>query len=356
MIEVIFYLVWVMLEIEPLAHFNFSKVFIFILLFTNSNYPQKFPNPEVHKLLEVGIEYILNQNYELANEKFNLLSKRHPELPLGKIYLALSEIIKASDLGEDVNPKILDDLDKTIELSEKLADEDPSNIWNHYYAALSKGCKSYYHVLNGEWLSVISNGLSSVNNFEDCLELDSSFYESYVAIGAYKFWKSRKLEFLEWLPFVEDNSEEGILYLEQAVKKTIYSRHLAAISLIWIYIELKQNKKAIELAERELRKNPINRTLKWALGRAYEDLDLKKSINIYNQLIISYQAVPNQNYYQETILKHILAQQYVKLGEYREARRLCDEILSNKKMSENVRERLMDRLKKVKKLKKDLTN
>lgn len=343
-----------MREIELLVRYKTLLTLLTFLFLAGILHPQKYPNPEVNKLLEVGIEYILNQNYTLARAKFTLLQNKFPEIPLGKIYLAVVDITMAFDYGEEVSPSVSKELNEAVEISESLLEENPSNIWNHYFVALSKGYRSYLSVLNGEWLSAISSGVSSVHYFEDCLELDSSFYEAYVALGTYKFWKSRKLEFLEWLPFFDDESEEGINFLELALTKTSYNRNLAAVSLIWIYIENKNFLRAVQIAEHELKKNPINRTLQWALARAYEDINPYKAIQLYTQLIISYQSIPDQNHYHEIILKHIIAQQYVNMGEKREALRVCEEILSENRITEAVRERLSDRLKRVRNLKKEL--
>lgn len=340
---------------EHLVHCRSIAILVIALSISNFTYSQRFPNQEVNKLLDIGIEYVLNQNYDLAKVKFSLLEKNYPDLPFGKIYLAVADITKAFDNGEEVNSEaVVKNLDEALELSENLLDKNPTNIWNHYFVALSKGYKSYLRVLNGEWLSAISSGLSSVDYFDDCLEMDSTFYESYVALGTYKFWKSRKLEFLEWLPFIDDESEKGIKYLELALEKTSYNKNLAAVSLIWIYIENKNFQRAIEIAEKELKKNPINRTLKWALARAYEDLNSRKAIQLYNELLTAYKNIPDQNHYHEITLKHIIAQQFVKIGETREALRLCDEILSTNNLTEIIREKLADRLKRVKKLKKEL--
>jgi tetratricopeptide (TPR) repeat protein len=344
-----------MLETEHLGLCKVISILFFSFLLNYLSYSQRYPDQEVNKLLDVGIEYLLNQNYDLAKSKFATLEKKYPELPFGKIYLAVTDITRTYDYGEEIKSEVIaKNLDEVLELSENLLENNPADIWNHYFVALSKGYKSYLRVLNGDWLSGISSGLSSVNYFEDCLEMDSSFYESYVALGTYKFWKSRKLEFLEWLPFFDDESEKGIRYLEIALEKTSYNRNLAAVSLIWIYIENKNFYRAAQIAEKELRKNPINRTLRWALARAYEDLNPGKAIQIYYELITSYQKIPEQNHYQELTLKHIIAQQYVKIGEKREALRLCDEILSTQNLSEYVREKLADRFKRVKKLKKEL--
>lgn len=341
---------------ELLVHCKSSLLLLALFIGNVIAYPQRYPNSEVNKLLDIGIEYITNQNYDLAKSKFELLEKNYPELPLGKIYLAVVQISKAFDYGIEIEADSVEKkLNDALEESELLIEKDPSNVWNHYFAALSKGYKAYYHVLNENWIAAISNGMSSEGYFEDCLEIDSSFVESYVAIGTFKFWKSRKLEFLEWLPFMNDDSKIGIDYLETALKNSTYNRNLAAISLIWIYIETGSFKRAIEIAEKELKNHPLNRALKWALGRAYEDVNTNRSIEIYKELISSYRKIAHQNHFQELTLKHILAQQYVKIGEKREALRVCHEILSMHNLEENVLKKLSDRFKKVKELKRELS-
>ena len=344
-----------MREIEHLVLCRTIVVLFIACLLNSFIYSQRYPNSDVNKLLDVGIDYIINQNYDLAKSKFSLLDKEYPELPFGKIYLAVVDITKAYDYGEEINSEQLTNrLDRALEISEKLIENNPDNIWNYYFAALSSGYKSYFKALNGEWLSAISNGLSSVNYFKDCLEMDSSFYESYAALGTYKFWKSRKLEFSEWLSFGGNDSEIGIQYLERALDKTTYNRNLAAVSLIWIYIENENFSKAIHIAENELTLNPANRSIKWALARAYEAVNPMKAIHLYSEIVASYQNIPNQNHYQEIILMHIIAQQYAKMGAKNEALRLCNEILSKQKLSENVRKKLNDRLRRVIKLKNEL--
>lgn len=124
-------------------------------------------------------------------------------------------------------------------ISERLLKSDPHYIWNHYFLALTEGYIAYYDALRESWLQAFSTGLSSVSGFEDCLEIDENFYESLIAIGSFKFWKSNKTEFINWLPFIDDEKELGIKYLQKAIKSSGYNSHLAIHSLIWIYIDQK---------------------------------------------------------------------------------------------------------------------
>ena len=56
------------------------------------------------------------------------------------------------------------------------------------------------------------------------------------------------------------------------------------------------------------------------------------------------------NHYNEIVLKHLIAQQYEKVGEKSKALKLCNEIMAIKNLSEFVKNKLGDRLNRVKEL------
>lgn len=334
-----------------------NKILSVLLFFTviSSSNAQVYPDKFVHNTLKSGIECIINQNYDEAEKYFKLLETTRRDIPLGKIYLAATEIARSYDYELPYNESLISDyLDQSKKIAERLCKEDNKNVWNHYFLALSKGYSAYYSALEGKWLSAFSDGLSSVSSFEDCLNLDSLFYESYIAIGSYKFWKSKKTEFLNWLPFVDDEKDLGINYLKKSIKHSGYNTHLAIHSLLWIYIEQSEFEKAIKICESALQKNPDSRIFKWGLARAYENVDANKSIQLYFQVLNSYPKSLISNKINEVTLKHIIAQLYFKSGNKTEALKLCDEILSLKGYTEYESDKLKKRLERVKSLRNDI--
>ena len=346
-----------MQETELLGRSKFFKILLFLVCPFSFSYPQVFPVKKVDSLLNTGIENIVNQKYDLAKKDFLILEKEYPQLPVGKIYVAVVEIASSYDLAIPFRSEFIKEkLDEAEDLSEKLIDSDESNIWNYYFLALATGYKAYFDALTGDWLSAFGAGVTSVNLFEHCLEVDSSFHEALIAIGTYKYWKSSKMEFLNWLPFVKDEREEGIKLLERAVNNSTYNSYLAINSLIWIYIDRREFRKAIKIAESVLRQYPNSRFFKYGLARAYEDVDRQKSIEIYYEILNSFADSERLNHYNEIVLKHLIAQQYARLGEYDSALALCDEILSIKNITNYVLNKLRDRLDRVKSLKKEISN
>ena len=344
-----------MQEIGLLVRSDILLLLFFILLQTEI-YSQVYPNESVDSLLRTGIRHIVNQDYKGAEEIINLLNIEFPYLPLGKIYLAANRIAEAYDYAEDFDEEfILKRLEEAKEQSEKLIDSDNENIWYQYFLALTEGYTAYFHAINESWFSALSTGVDAISEFDKILASDKKFYEAYIAIGTFEYWKSRKMEFIDWLPFNIDSRKIGIERLKVAIDSSSYNSYLAINSLIWIYIDQNRFDDAIKISEKALKEFPDSRTFKWGLARAYEEINPSKAIALYTEILNSYPVLENGNYKNVITLKHIIAQQYVKLGDKQNALKYCKEILSIKNIPEKTADELAERLERVKSLKKELT-
>ena len=345
-----------MQETEHLVHFKLL-VFVFAILPSIFLRAQKFPISRVDSLLKSGIKNIVSQDYISAEKNFNTLNTEYPLIPLGKIYLVATKIAQAYDYAEEYDEDFIEsELDSAKEIAKNILDSNDNNIWANYYYALAEGYSAYFDALNDNWLPAISTGFNSITAFGTCLNLNNNFYDAYIAIGTYEYWMSRKTDFLNGLPFYEDNSDSGIAKLETAIDKFSYNSYLAINSLIWIYINKENYSGAIELGEKAVRKFPNSRYFKWGLARAYEDIDPDKSIKLYFEILNSFPLGLSQNHINEIVLKHLIAQQYVKMGKRESALSLCNEILSLGNLTDFELSKLGNRLERVKELKGSLSN
>jgi len=347
-----------MLVIEHSAHFSKKFILLFLLfIFFPKNFGQVYPDKSVHIILKSGINLIIDQKYDEAEELFDQLDKTRKDIPLGKIYLAAVHIARSYDYGESYDDELINNyLEGAKQISEGLLKIDEQSIWNHYFLALTEGYIAYYDALRESWLEAFSTGLNSVSVFEYCLEIDNNFYESLIAIGSYKFWKSKKMEFIDWLPFVDDEKELGIQYLQNAIKYSGYNSHLAIHSLIWIFIEQNEFNEAIKVAELALKDHPQSRIFKWGLARSYENIDPAKSIELYREILNSYPNNLKSNKINEVTLNHIIAQQLVKINKNEEALKICNKILAINSFSQYELGKISNRLDRVRKLQEELNN
>lgn len=340
-----------MQEIELLGLYNSLLIFFIVLFFSNSFSQSNFPH-KIDSLLKFGIDNLINQNYDEAKNIFTELDQEYSLNPLGKIYLAALEIAKNYDLAENFNEAYIENKFREAEkIIEDFHKKNKNEASYEYFKALANGYSAYFEALNENWLAAVADGYNSIKSFDRCLQIDSTFYDAYIAIGTFNYWKSEKID---WLPFIKDETKLGINFLLKAINNPSYNNYLAAYSLQWIYINEKRFNDAVKISKEALKKYPGSRFFKWGTARAYEEIDKEKSIEIYNEILYSYKNLKNMNGKNEIILKHLIAQQYERLGNYKKALELCNEIISKKNLIENVKYELQERLIRVKELKEKL--
>ncbi len=337
--------------IELLELSKYLICIFFPLVILGQNYPDK----TVDNLLKDGIQKILFHDYETADKIFSDLDSKYPGLPFGKVYLAASRIAESVDLAFNFDDEyIYTQLSKAEMISDSLLNIDDDNIWYNYFKAISLGYLAYFEAMQEDYFMAFSNGIISLKYFEKCAEIDTSFYESFIASGTYLYWKSVKMKDLLWLPFVQDTREEGLALLLDAVKYSSYNKYVAVNSLIWIYIDRREYKEAAGLAESVLVEYPECRIFKWGLARAYEDIDPKIAINVYLEILNSVLESEPNNHFNEIVLLHKIAMLRERSGELNEAFSLCEEILKYDNLESDVKKQLHERIERVKTLKEEL--
>ncbi len=341
---------------QETEHLERCKIILVLFsLFIAQSFPQSYPDKKIDSLLKQGINEIIRQKYPQAEMTFKDLDSSYSKFPFGKICLAAVKIAEAYDYNEPFDSKFIENkLEEAESQSEKLVDTNGKNPWYHYLKALSKGYYAYYEALNHNWLSAVSKGYDSMQDFEECISLDSNFYDAYTALGAFDYWSSKKTKFLQFLPFIHDESKLGIKYLQKSISGSGYNSYLAINSLVWIYIHEKDFIKAQQLAEKSLKEYPGSRFFMWGLARALEASNPQSSIKIYENIYDSYARINKLSLFHEILLKHLMAQQYANLGKKDKALKLCDEILGIKIPSDEDSDRIDNRLKRVEKLKEEL--
>jgi hypothetical protein len=339
--------------IELLGHYKLIFLFVFC---SNLNLAQSLTDDFLENQIKKGINYIVIQNYDLAEKTFQDIDTKYVELPLGKIYLAATLIAKSYDYETPFeDEKITSYLSEAKKVSENLLKVNKTDILFNYYYALAIGYQAYFEALKGNVLKAFSLGLNSYDIFEDILKKDSSFQDAMIAVGTYKYWKSDKLKYLNWLPFIEDEREIAKRLLINAIKNNSFNSHLAIYSLIWIFINERDFIRAKNIAELALKKYPQSRLFREVLARVYEDIDLNQSINLYYKLLDSYQNLNLNNRVKVIIIKHKIAIQLQKLGKDQQALKICDEILSIQDLSNYELEKLESRLERIKRMKIELS-
>ncbi|MDY0080574.1 MAG: tetratricopeptide repeat protein [Ignavibacteriaceae bacterium] len=332
------------------------KLFILVcLLLAPALFSQSLPDKYLDSLVKAGIVHLTNQDYFRAELVFEKIRSTYPDNPLGNLYLAAGTILESSDYGLPLEEKKIEDLlDAAMKKANALLSDDSESLWNNYYVALVKGFEAYYNGLNGSMLSALSSGLKAVSYFEKCIAIDPDFSDAYIALGTYKYWKSDKTDFLNWLPFVTDERQTGIDYLRKGIYGNSKNALLGFNSLVWIYIRQKNFREALKIANDAIIRFPSSRMIKMSLARVHENSDFAKAISLYREVLASFEKENKLTNYRRVILLHKIAQNYQRLGDNKKALALCNEILAIKNFSAYESQKLQGRLKRVNELRDEL--
>ena len=246
-----------------------NRISLFILLIvlgTGTSNAQWKLDSSLHSLVVGGIDFILKHDYAQADSVFNIVIKNFPDHPAGYLYRAA--VMQAKTMDFDV-PMEQDTFDSLLNRGKNTA-EKLSSPWNEYFLGTADGYEAYERVERGDWFGGARKGISSASEYEKILEKDSSFYDAYVGIGTYYYWRSRKTEFLQWLPFVRDDRARGIQLLTIGADRSEYNRFAAMSALISIYLDAEKYTQAEEWSRRGLHSYPENRIFLWGLATALD--------------------------------------------------------------------------------------
>ena len=220
----------------------------------------------VHSLIVTGIDFILRQDYDRADSLFCIVTDRYPGHPAGYLYRAA--VMQAYNIDFDV-PIEQGRFDSLL-LKGKNAAEKISLPWSGYFLGTADGYDAYERVERGDWFGGVRKGMSSASEFEEIIKKDSSFYDAYVGIGTYYYWRSRKTAFIRWLPFITDDRELGMRLLIAGAEHSEYNRFAAISALVSIYLDAENYKQAEEWSKRGLNSYPENRVFLWGLATALD--------------------------------------------------------------------------------------
>jgi len=191
------------------------------------------------------------------------------------------------------------------------------------------GYKSFHKAKTNNYIQSFLLAQESVEILKQVIERDSLFYDAYVGIGNYYYWRSKILEHLTWLPLVKDRRQEGIKLLLQCAENGELSKWASISNLAWIYIKEKEYTQAVAWAEKGLAQFPEARSFLWPKGDAL--FHQKKYITaekVYQKILVSVLECDYNNGYYEMLLYLKIAKCHFYLGQYEKAENYCHKVLA----------------------------
>ncbi len=307
-----------------------TTLLIIVYLFLPLSLGAAVSPAEIDSLIHRSIDLSIRHRYAEAEAAAREIIRRQPDRPAGWFFLSgviNSQMTDYEDYSRE--KEFFACLDKTTAKAEARLKTKRPEAEDYFYLGGAKGYMAFYHLQNERYLSALGEGISCMNALNKALGIDSMLYDAYLAVGNYKYWISRKTQFLQWFPFVPDQREEGLKEVRKAMEKGKFTRESAASALGWALIDAGRASQARAVAEEILQKYPESRFFIYIKARAvFDQKDYKEAIKVYGQLLKSVRSAERNNHFNEMGILYKLIEAHVSLGEWQSALILCDEALA----------------------------
>ncbi len=285
--------------------------------------------PEITRRIETGIVQTIQNNFSGAESTFQTLINELPTEPCGYFYLGAT--IQAEMLDREDFSRLGEfdaAIDTAIQLAKTMRKQDAANLRGWFFEGSAYLYRSFMDNKRKKMWGAYRNASKGVNRLEKALELDTTFYDAYLGVGSYKYWKSSKAKALTWLPFVADDREKGIRMVRKAIAKGQFVPLVARDQLAWILLNFGQPEEALALAKRNHQQFPQSRFFMWTLVEIYhKNQQFDEALQLYKELLTLLRKQPFNNHYNEmNCLLHI-AEIYFDQGKFLPAQASLSELL-----------------------------
>ena len=264
-----------------------------------------------------GVELGISENYDDALRQFSKLAESNPDDPGPHFFLATIWQSKMMDFETQIWQQEFERaIDQTLSLAKARLNQNQYSLNDRFFHASALAYKSFQISRTGHYLKGLQLALKAVDGLDAVVAHDSSYFDAYLGIGSYLYWRSYLTRHFTWLPFFKDQRQRGIDFIKKAYAFGSISRWAALSNLAWIYIQEKQFEDAIECAQSGLEAFPNSRFFLWPLGDAqFHNSDFNKARKTYQVLLKSVVQEEFNNHYNEIVLHLKIAKCWFELGD-----------------------------------------
>ena len=215
-------------------------------------------------------------------------------------------------------------LNKVIEKGKQRLDEDNLDSRTRgkllFYIGSAYGYLGFYQGQIGEWFSAVRNGSKAHDFLDRAVDTDSTEWDAYLGLGAYKYWLSTKVH---WIPFIPDEREEGIALIKKTIRHNAKSRFMAMHQLVYILLDYGDYDQAEEIAKKLVDNYPQSQFMYWAYTHVYmKKKDFPRAIAAYRKLLELIESDPDANPNHRITCLARLADIYARSGDCPQAGKL----------------------------------
>jgi tetratricopeptide (TPR) repeat protein len=259
-----------------------------------------FEDSVARDLISRTLEQTFLMEYEAAFQSVDRLDSLlpdHPIVPLLRVGVFHCQMLDFEDtlsMG-DMN-RYFDIAWTKVEKIDQMGESAEADL----YRGILLGFKALQHQRLDEWWQAVRVGIKSVGYLKSCIAQDSTFEDAYLGVGTYKYWASRATDFINWLPFIPDQKQEGIELMRRTMDQGLFGKEIARSTLAWTMLDYSHPSEAVRLSLDGLKDYPNSRFFLWSLANAYYKMNrFKEARKVYDQLLGSISILPRNNHYNE---------------------------------------------------------
>ena len=305
-------------------------IYLLLLLSTSKLCAANIYTSDTDSLIKTGIELSLSQAYDASLAIFESLEQQMPEEPAGYFYQAAVIQTRMMDYERyDDFDRFREKLVQTITVSRNKLKQNKNDAWAHFYTGASYGYLAFSLAKQMKYVEAFKNGRKSIIALEQALAADSTLYDAYLGLGAYKYYRSNLSRHLAWLPFIDDERDTGVKMVRQAMTKSHYSQFSAINSLCWILMEEKQYEESYRIIRDVLVDHPDSRIFLWCAAKLAKKMARwQESVSYYKRILNSFTIQGVDSPYNELSCRKSLVELYQTIGRLEEAAAQCQYIES----------------------------
>lgn len=324
------------------------------LLFSGLLTAQPFTIDLVEEEIRAGMIETIQNDFSGAQSRFQGLVDHYPQRACGYFYLGAAIQAEMLDAEKyDRLDEFLDLMSVVIEKGEKIVKENPSDHLARFMVGSAHLYRSFMDSKRGKMWGAFRNANKGVDKLEEIIKVDTTFYDAYLGVGSFKYWKSQKAKSLSWLPFISDERDLGINMVQMAIEHGRLVSLVARDQLAWILLAAGDLEGAAELAEENHRQFPESRFfLSTRVEVLYKARRFTELQPLYEQLLVSVRSLPDNNHYNEIRCLHRLAEIEHEAGRLSNALEYLNALLALE-LSGDVRDRSKKHLSAAEKLQQE---
>jgi tetratricopeptide (TPR) repeat protein len=193
---------------------------------------------------------VFENRFETALSASAEIKLNEPNNPLGHFLTgAICQIISEKFRNDSFEEEIDENLERAIDLCDDRTEDAPDNPDWYFIAGASYGYRGLDRALHGGWWGAFRDGMRCKSNLNKAIELDSTYYDAYLGLGSYYYYRTIKSKDFLWLPFISDNREKGMAQIKKAIDFGHLSPNIARQSFLRIYLIEKRYNDLISLSD-----------------------------------------------------------------------------------------------------------